>query len=257
MEKKFNNSVQGAGYINAVIPQSKNEKNRFFYLEVSNTITGAVYNVKLYAKDDKQAAELAKIGQECFENRKNAKQEGYEHKTHTVSFSGVYQPAVYDNEKKELAGRDVISVFDFQLEPVLKDLKVMDKCEFAGNIVSMEPRKIGEKDAISLVLGNHFKTDGREETSMIQSLVFKGEKPGAFEQLREKGVGDFIRIEGRISSNDQKKMFINTNNVILIRKKGQAAKETAEVEKAPAKKAQAAEKKPAAKRTSRKKTQTL
>lgn len=263
MPKNYNNNVQGAGYINAVIPAKRDdEKNRVFFFEVNNTVTKTTYNVKVIAKDAAEADKFKAIGDECFENRRNAKNEGYEHKTHTMSFSGIFQPGKY-NKDSQRTSPDTINAFKFELEPVLKDLKPADeKCEFAGNIMSIEEKDIKGKTALDVTIGVHFTVNEESKTEVINTLIFKNEKEGAFEQMKDIEKGDFIRIEGRMGSGNDR-MYINPTSVTLLHKKGEKVAEAAEVKEAPkaakaekAEKKEAAEKKPA-KRTSRKKGMSL
>lgn len=259
MPKNYNNNVQGAGYINAVIPAKRDdEKNRVFFLEVNNTVTKTTYNVKVIAKDAAEADKFRAIGDDCFENRRNAKTEGYEHKTHTMSFSGIFQPGKY-NKEAQRTSPDTINAFNFELEPVLKDLKLADeKCEFAGNVMSIEEKDIKGKTALDVTIGVHFNVNEESKTEVINTLVFKNEKEGAFEQMKDIEKGDFIRINGRMGSGNDK-MYINPTSVTLLQKKGEKVAEAAEVKEAPkakAEKKEAAEKKPV-KRTSRKKGMSL
>ena len=256
MKKNYNNSVEGSGYVNNVYPIGKDKENaRAFFVTVANTVTGATYNLRVFASNDEEAAKLREMGKDAFENRRNAKTEGFERKTHTLAFEGIYKPANYDAEQKKETTPAVIEVCSKTLEPTLKGNELVDSCTFAGNLISMNDRQINGKDALSVTIATHHELeDGRKMTDYIDTLVFKNEKPGAYEQLKESGIGDFIRIEGRMGSD----MLINTNNVILLRKKGEKVSEAAEVKEAPAKKAAAkAEKaegeKKGAKRTSRKK----
>ena len=259
MPKSFNNNVQGAGYINAVIPAKRDdEKNRVFFFEVNNQITKTTYNVKIVAKDAEEADKFKAIGNECFENRRNAKTEGYEHKTHTMAFSGVFQPGKY-NKETQRTSPDTINAFTFELEPVLKDLKIADeKCEFAGNVMSIEGKNINGKEALEVTIGVHFDVGETAKTEAISTLIFKNEKAGAYEQMKDIEKGDFIRLNGRMGSGNDR-MYVNTNEVVLLRKKGEKVAEAAEVKEAPkakAEKKEAAEKKPT-KRTSRKKGMSL
>lgn len=257
MKKNYNNSVEGSGYVNKVSPIGEDKENaRAFFVTVKNDLTGAVYNLIVRTSSKEEADKIREMGKDAFENLRNKNVENYQRKpSHTMSFEGIYKPSVYDAEQKKEKFPARIEVCNKTLEPTLKGNSLVDSCTFAGNLISMNDRQINGKDALSVTIATHFELeDGRKMTDYIDTLVFKNEKPGAYEQLKERGIGDFIRIEGRMGSD----MLINTNNVILLRKKGEKVSEAAEVKEAPAKKAAAkAEKaegeKKGAKRTSRKK----